>query len=124
MENRHTAASPQSAQGIKCFEKPIIQAKQFSSASCVVEKEQVQVPDIGMAASGGGGDQDAAIERFKVQKLIASLQKARGSGTSMISLIMPPGTQVRRACFRADPAYRSACLFAFPDPENQPVVVR
>ena len=52
-----------------------------------------------MAAAAGGGDQDAAIERFKVQKLIASLEKARGSGTSMISLIMPPGTQVCWSCF-------------------------
>lgn len=45
-------------------------------------------------AAASGDDQDAAIERFKVQKLIASLQKARGSGTSMISLILSPGTQV------------------------------
>jgi len=52
-----------------------------------------------MAAAAGGSDQDAAIERFKVQKLIKSLEKARGSGTSMISLIMPPGTQVRFRLF-------------------------
>lgn len=45
-------------------------------------------------AAASGDDQDAAIERFKVQKLIASLQKARGSGTSMISLILSPGTQI------------------------------
>ena len=34
------------------------------------------------------------IEMWKVKKLIKNLQKARGAGTSMISLILPPGTQV------------------------------
>jgi len=34
------------------------------------------------------------IEMWKVKKLIKNLRKARGAGTSMISLILPPGTQV------------------------------
>lgn len=37
---------------------------------------------------------EIAIENFKLKKLIASLTKARGAGTSMISLIMPPKTQI------------------------------
>ena len=34
------------------------------------------------------------IEMWKAKKLIKSLQAARGAGTSMISLIMPPGTKI------------------------------
>ena len=36
------------------------------------------------------------IEIFKVKKLIKNLQAARGNGTSMISLIIPPGDQIPR----------------------------
>ena len=38
---------------------------------------------------------DKNVEIWKVKKLIKSLQMARGNGTSMISLIIPPGDQVR-----------------------------
>ena len=41
-------------------------------------------------------DQDQAVEQFKIKKLIKSLNNARGNGTSMISLIIPPGDQVSR----------------------------
>lgn len=41
-------------------------------------------------------DQDKAVEMWKVKKLIKSLQAARGNGTSMISLIIPPRDQVSR----------------------------
>lgn len=34
---------------------------------------------------------DKNVEIWKVKKLIKSLQLARGNGTSMISLIIPPG---------------------------------
>lgn len=37
---------------------------------------------------------DKNIEIWKVKKLIKNLEAARGNGTSMISLIMPPRTQV------------------------------
>lgn len=37
---------------------------------------------------------DKNIEIWKVKKLIKNLEDARGNGTSMISLIMPPRTQV------------------------------
>ena len=37
---------------------------------------------------------DKNVEIWKVKKLIKQLQKARGNGTSMISLIIPPGDQV------------------------------
>ena len=35
---------------------------------------------------------DKNVEIWKVKKLIKSLEAARGNGTSMISLIIPPGT--------------------------------
>nr|QUV72240.1 eukaryotic peptide chain release factor subunit 1 [Pythium aphanidermatum] len=45
-----------------------------------------------MAAS----TEDEQIALFKVKKLIKSLQAARGNGTSMISLIIPPKDQISR----------------------------
>eukprot|EP01038_Epipyxis_sp_PR26KG_P005002 gene5002-6987_t len=42
------------------------------------------------------GGQDRQVEMWKVKKLIKSLQAARGNGTSMISLIIPPKDQVSR----------------------------
>jgi peptide chain release factor subunit 1 len=41
-------------------------------------------------------DLDQQIEIFKVKKLIKNLEAARGNGTSMISLIIPPGDQISR----------------------------
>jgi peptide chain release factor subunit 1 len=43
-----------------------------------------------------GGDTDKNIEIWKIKKLIKALESARGNGTSMISLIMPPRDQVSR----------------------------
>jgi peptide chain release factor subunit 1 len=39
---------------------------------------------------------DQQIEIFKVKKLMKNLEAARGNGTSMISLIIPPGDQISR----------------------------
>ncbi|KAG7194883.1 Polypeptide release factor (eRF1) in translation termination [Scheffersomyces spartinae] len=39
-------------------------------------------------------DAEKNIEIWKVKKLIKGLEQARGNGTSMISLVMPPGSQV------------------------------
>ncbi|GLE05738.1 hypothetical protein PINS_up014786 [Pythium insidiosum] len=39
---------------------------------------------------------DEQIQLFKMKKLIKSLQAARGNGTSMISLIIPPKDQISR----------------------------
>ncbi|KAM9918092.1 hypothetical protein OXX80_013062, partial [Metschnikowia pulcherrima] len=42
-------------------------------------------------------ENDAAaksIEMWKIKKLIKSLEMARGNGTSMISLIIPPKGQI------------------------------
>lgn len=39
-------------------------------------------------------DNDVSIEQWRIRKLIKSLEAARGSGTSMISLIIPPKDQV------------------------------
>ena len=42
-------------------------------------------------------DAEKNIEIWKVKKLIKRLEAARGNGTSMISLIIPPKDQVSRA---------------------------
>ncbi|KAK3704758.1 hypothetical protein QZH41_009754 [Actinostola sp. cb2023] len=50
-------------------------------------------------SSGGEGGPEAAdrnVEIWKIKKLIKSLEAARGNGTSMISLIIPPKDQVSR----------------------------
>jgi peptide chain release factor subunit 1 len=41
-------------------------------------------------------DAEKAVEQWKVKKLIQTLEAARGNGTSMISLIVPPKDQVSR----------------------------
>lgn len=41
-------------------------------------------------------DTDKNIEVWKIKKLIKALEAARGNGTSMISLIMPPRDQISR----------------------------
>ena len=41
-------------------------------------------------------DQDKQVQMWKIKKLIKSLQAARGNGTSMISLIIPPRDVVSR----------------------------
>lgn len=45
---------------------------------------------------GNADDGDRQIEIWKVKRLIKGLEAARGNGTSMISLIMPPKDQVSR----------------------------
>jgi len=47
-------------------------------------------------SSAQQNETDKQIEMFKVKKLIKNLQAARGNGTSMISLIIPPGDQISR----------------------------
>jgi len=42
-------------------------------------------------------EETAQIEMFKVKKLIQSLERARGNGTSMISLIIRPKDEISRA---------------------------
>lgn len=53
-----------------------------------------------MASSAATGSTDEAADRnvqmWKVKKLIKSLEAARGNGTSMISLIIPPKDQISR----------------------------
>ena len=50
-----------------------------------------------MGANDATNDElDKQIEMFKVKKLIKNLEAARGNGTSMISLIVPPGDQISR----------------------------
>lgn len=52
-----------------------------------------------MASGGSLASEDAAdrnVEMWKIKKLIKSLEAARGNGTSMISLIIPPKDQISR----------------------------
>jgi peptide chain release factor subunit 1 len=54
-----------------------------------------------MPGRGGGSNDeksetDQAVEQWKIKKLISTLQAARGNGTSMISLIIPPNDQISR----------------------------
>lgn len=39
---------------------------------------------------------DKLVQQWKIKKLIKSLEAARGAGTSMISLIIPPKDQIAR----------------------------
>eukprot|EP01100_Stratorugosa_tubuloviscum_P012582 TRINITY_DN6012_c0_g1_i1.p1 TRINITY_DN6012_c0_g1~~TRINITY_DN6012_c0_g1_i1.p1 ORF type:complete len:436 (+),score=216.07 TRINITY_DN6012_c0_g1_i1:159-1466(+) len=41
-------------------------------------------------------DTDVNVEQWKIKKLIKRLESARGNGTSMISLILPPKDQISR----------------------------
>lgn len=51
-----------------------------------------------MASNGTDGESsaDRNVEIWKIKKLIKSLEAARGNGTSMISLIIPPRDQIAR----------------------------
>ncbi len=52
-----------------------------------------------MASSAAGTPEDSAdrnVQMWKIKKLIKSLEAARGNGTSMISLIIPPKDQISR----------------------------
>ncbi|XP_060076550.1 eukaryotic peptide chain release factor subunit 1 [Ylistrum balloti] len=51
-----------------------------------------------MASNGTEGESsaDRNVEIWKIKKLIKSLEAARGNGTSMISLIIPPKDQISR----------------------------
>ncbi|EMF11947.1 peptide chain release factor eRF/aRF subunit 1 [Sphaerulina musiva SO2202] len=50
-----------------------------------------------MSSEPKAGEAEKNIEMWKVKKLIKRLEQARGNGTSMISLIIPPKDQVSRA---------------------------
>ena len=51
-----------------------------------------------MATSAAAADEaaDRNVQMWKIKKLIKSLEAARGNGTSMISLIIPPKDQISR----------------------------
>lgn len=66
-------------------------------------------PAAGGANGGAGCDAtDRAVEMWKVKKLIKSLQAARGNGTSMISLIIPPRDQISRVSKMLSDEYGTA----------------
>ena len=53
-------------------------------------------------------DQEKAVEQFKIKKLIKSLHEARGAGTSMISLVIPPRDQIARVSKMLSDEYGTA----------------
>ena len=58
-----------------------------------------QVNEDNDSMSGKGGpeeEEDSHVQMWKVKQLIRKLSAARGNGTSMISLIIPPGDQISR----------------------------
>ncbi|VVB16203.1 unnamed protein product [Arabis nemorensis] len=57
---------------------------------------------------GDNHGDDKNIEIWKIKKLIKSLEAARGNGTSMISLIMPPRDQVSRVAKMLGDEYGTA----------------
>merc|ERR1711887_421650 len=66
------------------------------SLSLVRERERekrAQGESGDMGAAPDQSEAEAQVEIWKIKKLIKSLEAARGNGTSMISLIIPPGDQ-------------------------------
>lgn len=59
-------------------------------------------------ASGAGGALDSNVEMWKIKRLIKSLENARGNGTSMISLIIPPKDQIARIAQKLAEEYGTA----------------
>lgn len=55
-------------------------------------------PSVSVGSAGGAVNVDASnnVEMWKMRKLIKNLESARGNGTSMISLIIPPKEQIAR----------------------------
>ncbi|KAI9593745.1 peptide chain release factor eRF1/aRF1 [Syncephalis fuscata] len=49
-----------------------------------------------MSSQAEASSTDKNVEMWKIKRLIKSLQAARGAGTSMISLIIPPKDQINR----------------------------
>lgn len=49
-----------------------------------------------MSAPGTMDEGEKAIEMWKIKRLVKSLEAAKGNGTSMISLIIPPKDQISR----------------------------
>eukprot|EP00172_Hildenbrandia_rubra_P004005 Plantae.Rhodophyta-Hildenbrandia_rubra.ctg7338.p1 GENE.Plantae.Rhodophyta-Hildenbrandia_rubra.ctg7338~~Plantae.Rhodophyta-Hildenbrandia_rubra.ctg7338.p1 ORF type:complete len:450 (-),score=101.79 Plantae.Rhodophyta-Hildenbrandia_rubra.ctg7338:2059-3408(-) len=49
-----------------------------------------------VSANGKGDDGDRAVKVWRIKKLIKGLEAAKGNGTSMISLIIPPRDQISR----------------------------
>ena len=52
---------------------------------------------MGDSSQSDDAKNEQQIEVWKIKKLIKSLEAARGNGTSMISLILPPKDQISRA---------------------------
>lgn len=61
-----------------------------------------------MLKSGNTADEDPAIEQWKIKRLIRNLSAARGNGTSMITLIVPPKDDINRINSKLSEEYGTA----------------
>jgi peptide chain release factor subunit 1 len=52
--------------------------------------------EIKKADAGDSAESENGVEQWKIRRLIKNLEAARGNGTSMISLIIPPKDQISR----------------------------
>lgn len=59
-------------------------------------------------AGGASGALDSNVEMWKIKRLIKSLESAKGNGTSMISLIIPPKEQISRIAGKLAEEYGTA----------------
>lgn len=72
-------------------------ASMASTASSMVAASGSSVSSSAPSASGLSSDEaEKNIEIWKMKKLVKSLESARGNGTSMISLVIPPKDQISR----------------------------
>jgi peptide chain release factor subunit 1 len=58
--------------------------------------------------SGDEKKSDDSVEQWKIKKLVKGLEQARGNGTSMISLIIPPKHQISRMTNKLNEEYGTA----------------
>ena len=63
---------------------------------CNSRQHCARMADDEALAKQAAAEQEKAVEQFRIKKLIKSLHEARGAGTSMISLVIPPRDQIAR----------------------------
>ena len=67
-----------------------------SAAASATESSVTSASLSAQQQTGQQGQVDSNVEMWKIKRLIKSLESARGNGTSMISLIIPPKDQIAR----------------------------
>merc|ERR1711977_493586 len=65
-------------------------------------------PVLSKMSSNSAETADQTIQIWKIKRLVKSLEQARGAGTSMISLILPPRSQISQATTMLSTEYGTA----------------